>query len=63
MRLTTKLFGLLAACLAVPAYAQDTLEIIGKPKERGIDFQPAATELAREIQWLDNFVFIIITTN
>ena len=61
MRLTTKLFGLLAACLAVPAYAQDTLEIIGKPKERGIDFQPAATELAREIQWLDNFVFIIIT--
>ncbi|MGB2409138.1 MAG: cytochrome c oxidase subunit II, partial [Paracoccaceae bacterium] len=61
MRLTTKLFGLLVACLAVPAYAQDTLEIIGKPKERGIDFQPAATELAREIQWLDNFVFIIIT--
>ena len=61
MRLTTKLFGLLAACSAVPVYAQDTLEIIGKPKERGIDFQPAASDLAREIQSLDNLVFYIIT--
>lgn len=61
MRLTTKLFGLLAACSAFPAYAQDTLEIIGRPKERGIDFQPAATDLARDLQSLDNIVLIIIT--
>ena len=61
MRLTTKLFGFLAACSAFPACAQDTLEIVGKPEERGIDFQPAATDLARDIQSLDDFLLIIIT--
>ena len=45
------------------AYAQDALEgleVIGKPEPRGIAFQPPVTELARDIQWLDNMVFVII---
>ena len=61
MRLTPKLIGLMAALAALPSYAQDTLDIVGKPIDRGIGFQPAATELARDIQWLDNIVFVIIT--
>ena len=61
MRLTPKLIGLMAAVAAIPAYAQDALDIVGKPIDRGIGFQPAATELARDIQWLDNIIFVIIT--
>jgi len=45
-------------------WAQDALqglETIGKPKPQGIAFQPAATELASRIHWLDNLILIIIT--
>ncbi|MEL6521340.1 MAG: cytochrome c oxidase subunit II [Pseudomonadota bacterium] len=37
------------------------LDVIGKPVPAGIGFQPAVTELARDIQWLDGMVFVIIT--
>ena len=37
------------------------LDVIGKPVDGGINFQPAVTELARDIQWLDNFLLVIIT--
>ena len=37
------------------------LEVIGKPTDGGINFQPAVTELARDIVWLDNFLLVIIT--
>ena len=37
------------------------LEVIGKPEPGGINFQPAVTELARDIRWLDNFLLVIIT--
>jgi cytochrome c oxidase subunit II len=36
------------------------LEIVGQPIERGTGFQPAVTELARDIEWLDNFLLVII---
>lgn len=48
---------------ATGAKAQDALgdlEIIGVPVPEGTGFQPAVTELARDIHWLDNFVNIII---
>jgi len=61
MRLKTTLYGLLAAFLAAPAMAQDALEVIGQPLPRGIAFQPAATELARDLQWLDGMILVIIT--
>ncbi len=37
------------------------LPTIGKPVAGGMGFQPASTELARDQQWLDQFVLIIIT--
>lgn len=56
--------GLAAAGMtAGSALAQDVLgelPVIGKPEPRGVNFQPAATELARDQQWLDHFVLIII---
>ena len=39
----------------------EDLDAIGKPIDGGINFQPPVTELARDIQWLDNFLLIIIT--
>ncbi|MCU0908074.1 MAG: cytochrome c oxidase subunit II [Rhodobacteraceae bacterium] len=56
----------LAATLSAGlAAAQDAIVLpelpsIGKPVERGIDFQPAATELARDLQWLDGMINVII---
>jgi cytochrome c oxidase subunit 2 len=61
MRLLTSLLGLLASLAALPATAQEGLEIIGQPKAGGMGFQPAATELARDLQWLDGLLLIIIT--
>lgn len=61
MRLTSVLTGLTAATAALPALAQDGLEHIGKPIPNGLGFQPAATELARDVQWLDSMILIIIT--
>ena len=61
MRQLTSLLGLFPAFLAVPASAQEALQIIGAPKPGGIGFQPAATELARDLQWLDGMVLVIIT--
>ena len=46
------------------ALAQDVtqeLEVVGVPIPGGTGFQPAATELMRDIIWLDNFLLIIIT--
>ena len=37
------------------------LPVIGKPIQNGINFQPPVTELARDIQWLDNILLVIIT--
>ena len=46
-------------------YANDGLDknlpVIGKPIPNGINFQPPVTELARDIQWLDNVLLVIIT--
>jgi cytochrome c oxidase subunit 2 len=62
MRISTLLAGLSTAFAASGAYAQaalDDLPIIGQPLPDGIAFQPAVTELARDIHWLDSFVHII----
>jgi cytochrome c oxidase subunit II len=36
------------------------LPIIGTPRAGGTGFQPAATELARDLQWLDGMLLVII---
>lgn len=56
----TAAFGALTANLA-SADNLEGLEIIGQPIPNGIGFQPAATELARELQWLDGLLLVIIT--
>jgi len=53
--------GALSALAAVPAWAQDGLEVIGRPVDGAMGFQPAATEIARRLQWLDGMILIIIT--
>ncbi len=60
MRILMKILGLLAAFAALPAFAQDA-EAIGKPKDGLMGWQPAATELARDLQSLDQMILVIIT--
>ena len=60
MRLRTILTGLTATFMGLAAHAQD-LPIIGQPVDGAMGFQPSATELARDIVWLDNFLLVIIT--
>ncbi|QPH55397.1 cytochrome c oxidase subunit II [Pontivivens ytuae] len=47
------------------AFAQEEvlspLPTIGRPVPGGTGFQPAVTELAQDIRWLDNFLLVIIT--
>jgi len=61
MRRTSSLMAALASLFAVPAMAQDGLEIIGAPVDGKMGWQPAATELARDLQWLDGLLLVIIT--
>ncbi len=37
------------------------LEIVGQPHPEGVGFQPAATSLAHDQQWLDHMILYIIT--
>ncbi len=61
MKNVLTLSGLLAALSALPAAAQEGLESIGKPVNGAMGFQPAATELARDMHFLDHLILIIIT--
>ena len=54
--------GALAALVsAAPAWAQDGREVIGRPVDGAMGFQPAASEVARRLQWLDGMILVIIT--
>lgn len=65
----TKMFSLFAtsigAAIAGTAVAAQTaiedLPIIGQPTDGAMGWQPAATELARDIHWLDGMILVIIT--
>ena len=60
MRILTTILGLMASFTAVPAFAQ-AVETVGKPVDGKTGFQPAATELARDLQSLDHMILVIIT--
>ena len=60
MRLKTLMTGVAAAFGASAANAQD-LPIIGQPVPGETGFQPQATELMRDIVWLDSMLLVIIT--
>ncbi|MBB3992887.1 cytochrome c oxidase subunit 2 [Sulfitobacter undariae] len=59
------LAGFLAAFSSLPAWAQSVdpqgLEIIGKPVDGLMGFQPGVTQLATDQQWLDGMILVIIT--
>ena len=64
MRILTSLLSIVLSTIGGIAQAQENfqgLETIGKPAPKGIGFQFPATELMRDIVWLDNFLLIIIT--
>ncbi|WP_134727116.1 cytochrome c oxidase subunit II [Paracoccus luteus] len=55
--------GLIGTMAAAPVAAQEVLgdlPVIGRPVNGGMNFQPAASPLAVEQQWLDHFVLWII---
>lgn len=54
--------GLILSGAAAHAQAvNQELEIVGAPRDGLMGWQPAATELARDIHWLDGMIFVIIT--
>ena len=57
----TILFGMYASVLVANDGLDKNLPVIGKPIPNGINFQPPVTELARDIQWLDNVLLVVIT--
>jgi len=61
MKTALTLSGILTGLSALPALAQDGSGAIGKPIPRGTGFQPAATDLARDLQGLDYLILVIIT--
>lgn len=64
MRIFSRIAAFAASAAAGAAGAQtlpDNLPVIGAPVDRGTGFQPAATELAHDLQWLDGFILVIIT--
>ena len=64
MRILTSLLSAALVTLAGVAQAQENfqgLETIGKPEPKGVGFQFPATELMRDLVWLDNFLLVIIT--
>lgn len=60
MRILSSLLALMTAFLAAPAMAQDAVERVGKPVDGALNFQFAATELARDIHGLDTAINWII---
>lgn len=52
--------GLMGTVMGGTAMAQG-LEIVGRPHDKATGFQPAATELAQDLQGLDHMILIIIT--
>jgi cytochrome c oxidase subunit 2 len=63
-RLSSRLLSVFGGTLiATSSWSQDVLgdlETIGKPTPGGTSFQPAATDLARDIQWLDDMLLIFV---
>ena len=64
MRLSTILNGFAtvstSAFLATTAFAQQSLDIVGRPTNEAMGFQPAATVNAREVHDLDHMLLVII---
>ena len=53
--------GIVSGTAAMAQVDVEGLSSIGKPVPAGTGFQPAATKLASDLQWLDGFILVIIT--
>ncbi len=60
-RLFSRLAAAIAGAGAATTAAAQGLPVIGAPVDREMGFQPAATELASDLQWLDGLLLVIIT--
>jgi cytochrome c oxidase subunit II len=66
MKKLLSLGGLMSGLVALPALAQDNLridglEVVGRPVDGEMGFQPAVTRVAQDIHDLDHLILIIIT--
>ena len=61
MRLTALFSALTASLSAATIAAAQDLAVIGAPVDGATGFQPAVTELSRDLQWLDWMLLVIIT--
>ncbi len=61
MMTTIRPLALLSATLMAGAAHAQELDVIGAPEPRGLNFQPAATDIAIATYALDNFLLWIIT--
>jgi len=59
--LTATLGGVMAAGSALAQDGLPKLESLGKPHNGDIGFQVAATEVARDVHWMDGFLLMIVT--
>jgi len=59
--LSTALFTLISTSSVWAQAGLEGLQSLGKPHDKGINFQAPATSLMRDIIWLDNFLLWIIT--
>lgn len=50
--------AVVSATTAAPALAENA---VGKPEPGGLNFQPAATWVMRDLAWLDDFLHIVVT--
>ncbi|MEE8455055.1 MAG: cytochrome c oxidase subunit II [Limibaculum sp.] len=61
MRIATLSAWTMAGAVSLSGSLAMASEVAGRPVDKAMGFQRAVTEVARDIQWLDNFMLIIMT--
>jgi len=61
MRIATLAAWTMAGAVSLSGSLAMASEVAGRPVDKAMGFQRAVTEVARDIQWLDHFLLIIIT--
>ncbi len=61
MRFATLSAWMMAGAVSLSGSLAMASEVAGRPVDKAMGFQRAVTEVARDIQWLDNFMLIIMT--
>ena len=61
MRIATLSAWTMAGAVSLSGSLAMASEVAGRPVDKAMGFQRAVTEVARDIQWLDNFLLIIMT--